>query len=72
MFYKSIGYTEQEVKQDYKGNWYLKGYREIEKDPDEYSESELNEILGGIITSQDGIPKPMLAKQTFIVSPAQG
>ena len=40
-----------------------KGYREIEKDPDEYSESKLNEILGGIITSQDGIPKPMLAKQ---------
>ena len=40
-----------------------KGYREIEKDPDEYSESELNEILGGIITGQDGVPKPMLAKQ---------
>ena len=40
-----------------------KGYREVEKDPEEYSEVELNEILGGVITSQDGIPKPMLAKQ---------
>ena len=40
-----------------------KGYREIEKDPDEYSESELNKILGGVVTSQNGVPKPMLAKQ---------
>jgi DNA ligase-1 len=40
-----------------------KGYREVEKDPEEYSETKLNEILGGVITSQDGIPKPMLAKQ---------
>ena len=40
-----------------------KGYREIEKDPEEYSESELNEILGNIITGQNGVPKPMLAKQ---------
>lgn len=40
-----------------------KGYREIEKDPDEYSESELNKILGEVITGQDGVPKPMLAKQ---------
>ena len=40
-----------------------KGYREIEKDPDEYSESELNSILGGVVTSQNGVPKPMLAKQ---------
>ena len=40
-----------------------KGYREIEKDPDEYSEEELNKVLGGIITSQNGVPKPMLAKQ---------
>lgn len=40
-----------------------KGYRELEKHPEEYSESELNEILGGIITGQNGIPKPMLAKQ---------
>ena len=40
-----------------------KGYREIDKDPDEYSESELNNILGGTISNQDGVPKPMLAKQ---------
>jgi len=40
-----------------------KGYREIEKDPDEYLESELNEILGGVVTGQNGVPKPMLAKQ---------
>lgn len=40
-----------------------KGYREIEKDPDEYTESELLSVLGEIITNQDGVPKPMLAKQ---------
>lgn len=40
-----------------------KGYREVEKDPEEYTESELNNILGTTITSQDGVPKPMLAKQ---------
>lgn len=40
-----------------------KGYREVEKDPDEYSEEELNKILGGIVTGQNGVPKPMLAKQ---------
>ena len=40
-----------------------KGYREIEKDPNEYSEEELNKVLGEIVTSQNGVPKPMLAKQ---------
>ena len=40
-----------------------KGYREIEQDPDEYKTSELEEILGGIVTGQNGVPKPMLAKQ---------
>lgn len=40
-----------------------KGYKTIEKDPDEYSVDELNTILGSSITNQDNIPKPMLAKQ---------
>lgn len=40
-----------------------KGYKEIEKDPDNYSEQELNKILGEIITGQNGVPKPQLAKQ---------
>lgn len=40
-----------------------KGYKEIEKDPDEYSVSELESILGTVITGQNGIPKPQLAKQ---------
>ena len=41
-----------------------KGYKEIENDPEEYSEEELNEIIGEVATSQDGVPKPMLAKQS--------
>ena len=40
-----------------------KGYREINTNPDEHSESELLDILGEVITNQDGVPKPMLAKQ---------
>ena len=40
-----------------------KGYREIDTNPDEHSESELLDILGEVVTNQDGVPKPMLAKQ---------
>lgn len=40
-----------------------KGYKEIEKDPEEYTQEELNKILGEVVTGQNGVPKPMLAKQ---------
>lgn len=40
-----------------------KGYREIDKDPNEYKISELEAILGEIVTGQNGVPKPMFAKQ---------
>lgn len=40
-----------------------KGYVEVEKHPNEYSESELNEIFGEVLTDQNGCPKPQLAKQ---------
>lgn len=39
------------------------GYKEIDKDPDEYSEPELLSILGEVVTNQDNVPKHMLAKQ---------
>ena len=40
-----------------------KGYREVTKDPEEYMISELEGILGEVVTNQDNVPKPMLAKQ---------
>ena len=40
-----------------------KGYKIVSKNPEEYTDKELSEILGEIITGQDGVPKPMLAKQ---------
>lgn len=40
-----------------------KGYIEVEKDPNEYSEVELNQLFGEVITNQYGVIKPMLAKQ---------
>lgn len=40
-----------------------KGYIEVEKHPNEYSESELSEIFGEVVTNQAGVIKPQLAKQ---------
>mgnify|MGYP003307461576 CR=1 FL=1 len=37
-------------------------------DLDDYSEEELNTILGEVRTNQDGVPKPQLAKQADKVS----
>jgi ATP-dependent DNA ligase len=45
-----------------------KGYKEIEKHPNEYTEEELQEIYGNIKTRGEGIVKPMLAKQADKVS----
>ena len=40
-----------------------KGYIEVEKHPNEYSETELDNLFGSITTNQYGVIKPMLAKQ---------
>lgn len=40
-----------------------KGYRKIDCNPDELSLEEINNILGEVVTGQDGVCKPMLAKQ---------
>ena len=40
-----------------------KGYKELEHPIYTYTEEELNQIVGSNITNQDGVPKPMLAKQ---------
>jgi hypothetical protein len=40
-----------------------KGYKEIDKDPEEYSDEELYEVVGSNVTNTEGIFKPMLAKQ---------
>ena len=40
-----------------------KGYKEISKDPESIPEELLYDILGEIVTNQDNVPKPMLAKQ---------
>lgn len=45
-----------------------KGYKQLEKSIDEYSEEELNKIVGENITNQYGVMKPMLAKQADKVS----
>ena len=40
-----------------------KGYKEVEKHPNEYTEEELHELYGSTTTNQYGVIKPMLAKQ---------
>lgn len=40
-----------------------KGYVEVEKHPNEYTQEELSEIFGDAATNQYGVIKPMLAKQ---------
>ena len=40
-----------------------KGYVEVPKHPNDYSEAELSEIFGNVVTNQVVVIKPMLAKQ---------
>lgn len=40
-----------------------KGYRELDKPIDDYTEVELDELVGSSATNQVGVLKPMLAKQ---------
>lgn len=40
-----------------------KGYKELDKSIDEYSEDDLRSIIGKDVTGQSGVVKPMLAKQ---------
>lgn len=40
-----------------------KGYVEVEKHPNDYTQEELAEIFGEVVTNQAGVIKPMLAKQ---------
>lgn len=57
---------KEQVELEYNSNKkkYLdKGYKELENSLDQYSEEELNSILGEIRTGQNGVPKPQLAKQ---------
>ena len=41
-----------------------KGYKEVDKHPNEYSEEELSNIYGEVKTNQYGVIKPQLAKQS--------
>ena len=45
-----------------------KGYKEVEKHPNDYTEDELNEIFGDVKTNQYGVIKPQLAKQAHKVT----
>lgn len=66
--------TQTKQKRTWKEQWQLqfnsevkkqldKGYVEVPKHPNDYSESELSEIFGEVATNQAGVIKPMLAKQ---------
>ena len=68
--YISIGKASRTLREqlelEYKSNMkkYLdKGYKQLTKNIEEYSEEELNEVVGEVITDSSGFAKHMLAKQ---------
>lgn len=63
---KAARTVREQLELEYKSNMkkYLdKGYKQLVKPIEEYSEEELQEIIGNVRTGQDGVPKPQLAKQ---------
>lgn len=63
---KSTRTVREQLELEYKSNMkkYLdKGYKALEKPIEEYSEQELHEIIGEVITDASGFSKHMLAKQ---------
>lgn len=70
VIYVSMGKAARTLKEqlelEYKSNMkkYLdKGYKLLEKPIDDYSEQELQEIIGEVVTDSSGFAKHMLAKQ---------
>lgn len=68
--YISIGKASRTLREqlelEYKSNMkkYLdKGYKQLTKNIEEYTEEELNEVVGEVITDSSGFAKHMLAKQ---------
>lgn len=68
--YISIGKASRTLREqlelEYKSNMkkYLdKGYKQLTKNIGEYTEEELNEVVGEVITDSSGFAKHMLAKQ---------
>lgn len=65
-FGKAARTLREQLELEYKSNMkkYLdKGYKLLEKSIDDYSEGELQEIIGDVVTDSSGFAKHMLAKQ---------
>ena len=65
-FGKAARTLREQLELEYKSNMkkYLdKGYKLLEKSIDDYSEDELQEIIGDVVTDSSGFAKHMLAKQ---------
>ena len=63
---KAARTVREQLELEYKANMkkYLdKGYKLLSKHIDEYSEQELQEIIGDVVTDSSGFAKHMLAKQ---------
>jgi ATP-dependent DNA ligase len=63
---KAARTLKEQVDLEYKSNMkkYLdKGYKLLEKPIEQYSEQELHEIIGDVVTDSSGFAKHMLAKQ---------